>query len=170
MWSDWLVVCDCGFSLSALWCPLSAPTVLLGFLLPWTWGSSSPLLQQSTAAAPTLDMGYLLSAAPAPHSWSFLQAPERSTNSERKWTGQSWSEKDSHSRQQTWLSMLASLQSLLTELLLMFPSVSVLFSHFPPKLSVNIWLSGSRTRLHSYLSPKRTPRLEKTRDPGSPYL
>ena len=65
--------------------------------------------------------------------------------------------------------MLASLQSLLTELLLMFPSVSVLFSHFSLKLSVTIWLSGSRTRLHSYLSPKRTPRLEKTREPGSPH-
>ena len=38
MWSDWLVVCDCGFSLSALWCPLSVPTVLLRFLLPWMWG------------------------------------------------------------------------------------------------------------------------------------
>ena len=25
----------CGFSVSALWCPLSAPTILLGFLLPW---------------------------------------------------------------------------------------------------------------------------------------
>ena len=36
MWSDWLIVCHCGFSLSALWCPLSVPTVLLGFLLPWT--------------------------------------------------------------------------------------------------------------------------------------
>ena len=33
--------CDCGFSLSALWCPLSVPTILLVFLLPWTWGSSS---------------------------------------------------------------------------------------------------------------------------------
>ena len=52
MWSDWLVVCDCGFSLSALWCSLSAPIILLGFLLPWTWGISSRLLQQSTAAAP----------------------------------------------------------------------------------------------------------------------
>ena len=38
MWSDWLVVCDCGFSLSGLWCPLSVPMVLLVFLLPWTWG------------------------------------------------------------------------------------------------------------------------------------
>ena len=38
MWSDWLVVCDCSFSLSSLWSPLSVPTILLGFLLPWTWG------------------------------------------------------------------------------------------------------------------------------------
>ena len=34
MWLDWLVVCDCGFNVSALWCPLSAPTILLGVLLP----------------------------------------------------------------------------------------------------------------------------------------
>ena len=27
---DWLVFCDCDFSVSALWCPLSVPTVLLG--------------------------------------------------------------------------------------------------------------------------------------------
>ena len=51
MWSDWLVVCNCGFSLSALWCPLSVPTFFLGFLLPWMWGFSSWLLQQSTATA-----------------------------------------------------------------------------------------------------------------------
>ena len=57
MWSDWLVVCDCGFSPSALWCPLSASTVLLGFLLPWTWGISSWLLEQSAAAAPYLGHG-----------------------------------------------------------------------------------------------------------------
>ena len=50
MWSDWLIFWDCGFSLSALWCPLSAPTVLLGFLLPWTWSISSWLLQQRAAA------------------------------------------------------------------------------------------------------------------------
>ena len=59
MWSDWLVVCDCGFSLSALWCPLSAPTVLLGFLLPRTWGISSRLLQQSSATASYLGHGLL---------------------------------------------------------------------------------------------------------------
>ena len=57
MWSDRLVFYDCGFSLSALWCPLSAPTVLLGFLLPWMWGISSWLLQQSTAAAPCVGCG-----------------------------------------------------------------------------------------------------------------
>ena len=62
MWSDWPLVCDCGFSLSALWCPLSVPTVLLGFLLPWTWGISSRLLRQSTAAAP------YLGATPCPRS------------------------------------------------------------------------------------------------------
>ena len=52
MWSDWLVFCDCSFSLSALWCRLSAPTVLLGFLLAWMWGISSRLLWQSIATVP----------------------------------------------------------------------------------------------------------------------
>ena len=33
MWLDWLVVCEYGFSVSALWCPLATPTILLGFLL-----------------------------------------------------------------------------------------------------------------------------------------
>ena len=36
MWSDWVVVCDCSFSLCPLWCPLSVTAILLGFLLPWT--------------------------------------------------------------------------------------------------------------------------------------
>ena len=48
-------------------------TVLLGFLLPWTWGISSWLLQQSAAAAPYLGRGVApLGCAPAlsqpPHS------------------------------------------------------------------------------------------------------
>ena len=30
LWSDWLVFCDYGFSVSALWCPLATPTVFLG--------------------------------------------------------------------------------------------------------------------------------------------
>ena len=51
LWFDWLALCDCCFSLSALWCPLSVPTVLLGFLLPWTWGISSWLLKQSVVAS-----------------------------------------------------------------------------------------------------------------------
>ena len=54
MWSDWLVVCDCSFSLSALWSCLSVPTVLLGFLLPWMWDLPSWPLQQSAASAPYL--------------------------------------------------------------------------------------------------------------------
>ena len=33
---------------------LATPTILLGFLLPWTWGVSSQLLQQSAAVAPYL--------------------------------------------------------------------------------------------------------------------
>ena len=55
--SDRLVFCDYGFGVSALWCPLTTPTVLLGFLLPWTWGISSGLLQQSTVTAPYLGWG-----------------------------------------------------------------------------------------------------------------
>ena len=57
MWLDCLVFCDYGFSVSALWCPLATPTILLGFLLPWTCGISSWLLQQSSAAAPYLGQG-----------------------------------------------------------------------------------------------------------------
>ena len=57
LWSDWLIVCDHGFSLSALWCPLSALTFLLGFLWRWTWGILSRLLQQTTATAPYLGCG-----------------------------------------------------------------------------------------------------------------
>ena len=33
------------------------PTILLEFLLPWAWGISSQLLQQSAAAAPDLGDG-----------------------------------------------------------------------------------------------------------------
>ena len=54
VWLDWLVFCEYRFTVSALWCPLATPTILLGFLLPWAWGISSRLLQQSTATAPYL--------------------------------------------------------------------------------------------------------------------
>ena len=57
VWLDWLVFCEYAFSVSALWYPLATPTILLGFLLPWAWGISSRLLQQSTAAAPYFGWG-----------------------------------------------------------------------------------------------------------------
>ena len=47
---DQMALCDCGFSLSALWCPLSVPTI--------TWFSF------------TLNVGYLFTAAPAKFSCS----------------------------------------------------------------------------------------------------
>ena len=40
LWSEWLVFCGYGIGVFALWCPLATPTLLLGFLLPWTWGIS----------------------------------------------------------------------------------------------------------------------------------
>ena len=64
MWSDWLVFCDYGFSGSALWCPLATLTILLGFLLPWTWGISSWLSSKVQPLLLTLDEVYLLMAAP----------------------------------------------------------------------------------------------------------
>ena len=48
VWLDWLVFCDYGFSVSALWCPLATPTIF--------WVSL------------TLGVGYLFTAAPAKHS------------------------------------------------------------------------------------------------------
>ena len=76
MWSDWLVVCDFGCRLSALWCPLSAPTVFPGFLFPLTWGISSWLLQQSAAAAPYLGRGVSPHCCPSwPWMWSSSSRP-----------------------------------------------------------------------------------------------
>ena len=74
MWSDWLVFCDYGFSVSALWCPLTTPTLLLRFLSPWSWGISSLLLQQSTAAAPYLGWGVSHQGHP---SWHWTAATDR---------------------------------------------------------------------------------------------
>ena len=52
---------------SALWCLLATPTILLGFLLLWAWGIFSRLLQQSAAIAPYLGRG----VSPHHHpSWS----------------------------------------------------------------------------------------------------
>ena len=60
MWLDWLVFCDYGFSVSALWCPLATPTVLLGFLLPWTWVSLHGHSNKVKLLLLTLNKGYLL--------------------------------------------------------------------------------------------------------------
>ena len=76
MWLDWLVFYDYGFSVSALWCPLTTPTVLLGFLLPWTWDISSGLLQQSAAAAPYLGRGLSPHCCPSwPWTWNGSSRP-----------------------------------------------------------------------------------------------
>ena len=76
LWSDWLVFCDYGFSVSVLWCPLAKPTILLGFLLPWTWGISSRLLQQSAATAPYLGRGVFSHGCPSwPWTWSSSSRP-----------------------------------------------------------------------------------------------
>ena len=76
VWLDWLVFCEYGFSMSALWCPLATPTILLGFLLPWAWGISSWLLQQSTAAAPYLGWGVSPYCRPSwPSMWDSSSRP-----------------------------------------------------------------------------------------------
>ena len=66
VWLDWLDFCDSGFSVSVLWCRLATPTVLHGFLLPWTWGISSCVLQQSAATAPNFGRGM---SSHCHHSW-----------------------------------------------------------------------------------------------------
>ena len=48
MWSDWLVFCDYGFSVSAIWCPLPTSNILFGFLLP------SVKFSSVTQSCPTL--------------------------------------------------------------------------------------------------------------------
>ena len=71
VWLDWLVFCDYGFIVPALWCPLATPTVLLGFLVPWTWAISSWLLQQSAATTPYLGRGVSSHHRPSwPWTWS----------------------------------------------------------------------------------------------------
>ena len=79
--------CDCGFSVFVLWYPLATPTVLLGFLLPWTWGISSWLLQQSTAAAPYLRRGVSPHHRPSwPWTWSSSSRPSCARAATAPWT------------------------------------------------------------------------------------
>ena len=97
VWLDWLVFCDYGFSVSVLWCPLATPTVLLGFLLPWTRGISSWLLQQSAAALLTLLwLGVCFFPALWGHDlpWNFspLISPSKVIDSQfvHLWVRESW--------------------------------------------------------------------------------
>ena len=57
VWLDWLVFCEYGFSVSALWCRLATLIILPAFVLPWAWGISSRLLQQCAAVVPYLGHG-----------------------------------------------------------------------------------------------------------------
>ena len=86
VWLDWLAFCDYGFSVSALWCPLATPTVLLGFLLPWTWGISSRLLQQSAATAPYLGRGISPHCRPSwPWTWNNYSRPSCARTATAPW-------------------------------------------------------------------------------------
>ena len=76
VWLDWLVFCEYGFSVFALWHPLATPTIFLGFLLPWAWGISSWLLQQSAAIAPYLGRGVSPQRHPSwPSTWHSSSRP-----------------------------------------------------------------------------------------------
>ena len=63
-------------SVFALWCPLAIPTVLVGFLLPWMWGISSCLLQQSAGISPYLGWGVSPHCRPSwPSMWDSSSRP-----------------------------------------------------------------------------------------------
>ena len=64
MRSDWLAFCDYGFSVSAFWCPLATPTVLLGFLLLGLGVSLHGCSSKAQRLLLTLNEGYLLTTAP----------------------------------------------------------------------------------------------------------
>ena len=79
-WSDLAAAaaaafCDYGLCVCPLM-PLATPTILLGFLLPWTWGISSQMLQKSAAAAPYLGRGVSPHSRPFwPWTWSSSSWP-----------------------------------------------------------------------------------------------
>ena len=87
VWLDWLVFCEYGFSVFALWYPLATPTILLGFLLPWAWGISSRLLQQSAAIAPYLGRGVSPHRRPSwPSMWDSSSRPSCAHAAMAPWT------------------------------------------------------------------------------------
>ena len=63
VWLDWLVFCEYGFIVSALWCSLATPTILLGFLLPWHGVSLHSCSSKAQPLLLTLDKGYLLTTS-----------------------------------------------------------------------------------------------------------
>ena len=86
VWLDWLVFCEYSFSVFALWCPLGTPAVLLGFLLPWVWGISSWLLQQSAAIAPYLGQGVSPHRRPSwPSTWDSSSRPSWAHTATTPW-------------------------------------------------------------------------------------
>ena len=67
--------------------PLATPTILLGFLLLWTWGISSGLLQQSAAASPYLVRGVSPHCRPSwPWTWSSSSRPSCTHAATAPWT------------------------------------------------------------------------------------
>ena len=65
LWSYWLVFCDYGFSVSALWCPLATPTkTYLGFSYFGRGVSLHSCSSKAQLMLLTLDEGSLLTAAP----------------------------------------------------------------------------------------------------------
>ena len=86
VWLDWIVFCEYGFSVFSLWCPLATPTVLLGFLFPWTWGISSRLPQQSAAVAPDLGGGISPHCRPSwPSTWDSSSRPSCACTAMAPW-------------------------------------------------------------------------------------
>ena len=60
VWSDWLVFCEYGFSVSALWCRLATPTLLLGFPYLGRGVSLHGCISKAQPLVLTLDEGYIL--------------------------------------------------------------------------------------------------------------
>ena len=76
VWLDCLVFCEYDVNMSALWCPLTTLTILLGFLFPGTWGISSWLLQQSAATLPYPGWGVSPHCRPSwPWAWRGSSRP-----------------------------------------------------------------------------------------------
>ena len=62
LWSDWPGFCEYDFSVSALWCSLTTPTILLGFLLPGYGVSLHRCSSKMQLLFLNLNKGYLLMA------------------------------------------------------------------------------------------------------------